>query len=110
MPDKKKTILQILKLKYNDGIIIAVENKIHFIISFVKSQHRVLNESRSNGNQDNWELRLLSTAAEILRKKIISIPYNINPYPASDRMLIEIKKQTVVFFNEIISKDKNKDI
>lgn len=53
MPDKEKTILQILKLKYNDDIIIADENKIHFIISFVKSQHRVLNDSRSNGNQDN---------------------------------------------------------
>ena len=78
----KKTILQRLKLKYNDDIIIANDNKSHSIICFVKSQHHVLNDrwyaSRIE-NQEDEELRILSTAAEILRKKIRSIPCDINP-------------------------------
>lgn len=54
-----KTILQRLKLKYKDNIIIVNNNKMHSIICFAKSQYHIINDrwyaSRMEINRKNKE-------------------------------------------------------
>lgn len=108
-----KSVVARLKLKYKDDVIVSTSKKQKTTICFRDTGYKILTnqwytEKKSDENEE--KLRIVETAAKIIREEIRSQVYELDTYPSSDNFLCDLQNQIPEAFNlflKTLIKEKN---
>lgn len=104
-----KTIIKYLREKYNDDIFIEQSRGKDTIICYSGSGDYMIDDiwyTQQEEEKENENIRIIKTAAELVRKQIKITKYDITSYPSStiflDTVQDDVPKYLQIFLNEIM--------